>query len=257
MKNLKFLMILFSVVFIQCSENEPNDHSIHDMDWESTFKVQTSQGIVTFDLSNPTADFVKVINSGITIREIQTRNQVSCDAPCGDNSITRIFPFTLDNQCGSEGSCSGELWMDYCVVDVVANGTTEFYLFNADLRVDFGSCVGADEDCLLSILIPRFNSSIANVIYLFGNTSNDPLPCGVPTVNWSSTYSIVSCSSNCEVDCGDACCQYYTSFCLGDNGSTVIGDYIGSNQIRDCSGNSNLPEGCECFQTDCENQYDF
>ena len=42
-----------------------------------------------------------------------------------------------------------------------------------------------------------------------------------------------------------------------ENLESSVGQFEGSNQISDCSGNSNLPEGCECFQTNCENQYDF
>ena len=120
-------------------------------------------------------------------------------------------------------------------------------------------CTGVDEDCLRAYAISQAANGVVQSVKFSFPELPDPLACGGPTVNWVSTYSVSSCMSNCgeDVDCGTACCQFYTSWCQGDDGDILVGQFEGSNQINDCEGNNNLPEGCECFQTNCENQYDF
>ena len=266
-----FLTFLFLTLIWACTTQEENLESSNEelifetlvsnnsVDQNSAFanlSMQTESGTVTFDFTNPSDDLLKILKRSISVRETSQKSTPSCEAPCELGPVWQGSTTIQGTDCG-EGGCSIRFTFQFCAVDVVSNGTTEIYIENVNVISDDGSCIGYDMECVRIQLINNLiilNS--ATTVYNDGLTSNSPIPCGGPTVGWSSFYTITSCSSNCDnFDCGDACCQFYSSLCLNEEGRLEVGRFAGSNQISDCSGNNS--DECECFQSSCENQYDF
>jgi hypothetical protein len=254
-----FLTILFLSLIWACTNEENLESSSNqDLVTESSFSFISDSGPINIDLSNPSNEVIKAIRKGGFSKVGLSRNTISCTPPC-ETDRTFIFSVGASDICGSPvgPSCQLRVELSACFQEVTANNTVEIFIDDAEVTFSPG-CTGADEDCLRAYAISQAASSVVQSINFSFPELPDPLACGGPTVNWVSTYSESSCRSNCEgVDCGIACCQFYTSWCQGDDGEILVGQFEGSNQISDCSGNSDLPEGCECFQTNCENQYDF
>lgn len=248
------LLLLASVVCILWACTENINSSVESIISEQDhYTYQTNEGTISFEANNPSGDLLRTFRKNISYAESLTRNAATCEPPC-DLLMRRILT-TTSNDCGATDNCLYRIEIGFCYQEV-SNGTVEIFFGEEEFEIISG-CDGVDEDCVKAEAIRRISSAITNSIYQFIPNLPDPVPCDGPIVNWFSTYSQASCSSNCsEVDCGDACCQFYSSWCQKD-GDLLLSQFEGSNQISDCSGNSNLPEGCECFQTDCENQYDF
>lgn len=272
---MKYLSLILTILFLSliwaCSTQEEDlssqtEEFIHESLVSNNSQVQvsafenismqTKSGTQSFDFTNPSEDLIKILKRSISVRETLQRSTPTCEAPCELGPVWQGSTNIQGTNCG-EGGCRIRFTFQFCAVDVIANGTTEIYIENVTVTPDDGSCIGYDMECVRIQLINELiilNS--ATTVYQDGLTSNDPIPCGGPTVGWSSFYSVTSCSSNCEgFDCGDACCQFYSSLCINDEGRLEVGRFTGSNQISDCSGNTS--DGCECFQSSCENQYDF
>jgi len=258
MKYFSFLLISSVVCILWACSSENINSSVESIISEQDyFTYQTNEGTISFDAEYPSDDLLRTFRKNVSNAESPTRNAATCEPPC-DLTLRRQFS-SSSNECGADEGCVFFISIGFCY-QLVSNGTVEIFFGEEDFRILSG-CDGVDEDCVKAEAIRRISSAITNSIYQFIPTLPDPVPCGGPIVNWFSTYSQASCSSNCsEIDCGDACCQFYSSWCQQDGATNGIltGSFEGSNQISDCSGNSsNLPEGCDCFQNDCKNQYDF